>query len=144
MTVTTIRSLAGRNSSRRPIKEAVVVLVTLLVSTCLLQLLALPPIKWIKQIRQWEEILLSLLFSRLFSIYHFLTNCSLCPSFHSDRGDILICGNCRELFNGLGKLLEHRRTNCQLRVICECRKTTTIGRFSIVFVLFQFFSLSRL
>lgn len=42
-----------------------------------------------------------------------------------DRGDILICGNCRELFNDLEQLLEHRKTTCQLRVFCECRNTAS-------------------
>lgn len=34
--------------------------------------------------------------------------------------DILICGNCRELFSNLSDFIEHRRTYCKLRFTCKC------------------------
>ncbi|XP_014207731.1 heterogeneous nuclear ribonucleoprotein C-like [Copidosoma floridanum] len=34
--------------------------------------------------------------------------------------DILICGNCREMFTDLGELLEHKRDYCKLRFTCKC------------------------
>nr|XP_050867756.1 uncharacterized protein LOC127071942 isoform X2 [Vespula vulgaris] len=34
--------------------------------------------------------------------------------------DILICGNCREMFTDLGELLEHKRNYCKLRFTCKC------------------------
>lgn len=35
--------------------------------------------------------------------------------------DILICGNCRELFADLNEFLEHRRAYCKLRFTCKCQ-----------------------
>lgn len=34
--------------------------------------------------------------------------------------DILICGNCREMFTELQDLLEHKKTYCKLRFTCKC------------------------
>ncbi|XP_071446835.1 zinc finger protein 296-like [Hetaerina americana] len=34
--------------------------------------------------------------------------------------DILICGNCREMFTELQELLDHKRTYCKLRFTCKC------------------------
>lgn len=34
--------------------------------------------------------------------------------------DILICGNCREMFTDLSELLEHKRDYCKLRFTCKC------------------------
>ncbi|KAJ8922115.1 hypothetical protein NQ315_004049 [Exocentrus adspersus] len=34
--------------------------------------------------------------------------------------DILICGNCREMFSDLHELLEHKKTYCKLRFTCKC------------------------
>ncbi|CAO1324324.1 unnamed protein product [Diamesa hyperborea] len=34
--------------------------------------------------------------------------------------DILICGNCREMFSDLSDLLEHKRSYCKLRFTCKC------------------------
>nr|XP_037272906.1 uncharacterized protein LOC119164803 [Rhipicephalus microplus] len=34
--------------------------------------------------------------------------------------DILICGNCREVFPSLQKLLDHKRHRCRLRFTCRC------------------------
>ncbi|KAI5735353.1 hypothetical protein M8J77_017279 [Diaphorina citri] len=36
------------------------------------------------------------------------------------NSDILICGNCRELFSDLQDLLEHKKTYCKLRFTCKC------------------------
>lgn len=76
----------------------------------------------------WEEFILTTNKSgpgeRLFNtaqltrVTHFIY-----PFSPLERGDILICGNCRELFHDLEQLLQHRKTTCQLRVFCECRNT---------------------
>ncbi|BES98176.1 RNA Hypothetical protein protein [Nesidiocoris tenuis] len=34
--------------------------------------------------------------------------------------DILICGNCREMFSELQELLEHKKDFCKLRFTCKC------------------------
>ncbi|XP_017779294.1 PREDICTED: uncharacterized protein LOC108564707 isoform X2 [Nicrophorus vespilloides] len=34
--------------------------------------------------------------------------------------DILICGNCREMFTDLHELLDHKKTYCKLRFTCKC------------------------
>ncbi|XP_049819467.1 heterogeneous nuclear ribonucleoprotein C isoform X2 [Aethina tumida] len=34
--------------------------------------------------------------------------------------DILICGNCREMFSDLHDLLDHKKTYCKLRFTCKC------------------------
>ncbi|KAB7493673.1 Zinc finger protein, partial [Armadillidium nasatum] len=34
--------------------------------------------------------------------------------------DILICGNCRELFSNLSDFLDHRKQYCKLRFTCKC------------------------
>ncbi|XP_024085581.1 uncharacterized protein LOC106663450 [Cimex lectularius] len=34
--------------------------------------------------------------------------------------DILICGNCREMFSELAELLEHKKEFCKLRFTCKC------------------------
>ncbi|KAF6202367.1 hypothetical protein GE061_004766 [Apolygus lucorum] len=34
--------------------------------------------------------------------------------------DILICGNCREMFSELQDLLEHKKDFCKLRFTCKC------------------------
>lgn len=38
--------------------------------------------------------------------------------------DILICGNCKETFAGLQKLVEHKKTKCKLRFSCKCASTS--------------------
>ncbi|XP_047115272.1 heterogeneous nuclear ribonucleoprotein C-like [Schistocerca piceifrons] len=38
--------------------------------------------------------------------------------------DILICGNCREMFTDLHELLDHKKTYCKLRFTCKCRPQT--------------------
>lgn len=35
--------------------------------------------------------------------------------------DTLICGNCKELFSGIGDLLEHKQSFCKLRFVCKCK-----------------------
>ncbi|KAL1501716.1 hypothetical protein ABEB36_006996 [Hypothenemus hampei] len=39
--------------------------------------------------------------------------------------DILICGNCREMFSDLHDLLEHKKTYCKLRFTCKCEISKT-------------------
>lgn len=36
--------------------------------------------------------------------------------------DILICGNCREMFSELSDLLDHKRSYCKLRFTCKCQE----------------------
>ncbi|OXA65133.1 B-cell lymphoma/leukemia 11B [Folsomia candida] len=36
--------------------------------------------------------------------------------------DILICGNCRELFSEVEQLLEHKKNYCKLRFTCKCHQ----------------------
>jgi uncharacterized CHY-type Zn-finger protein len=38
----------------------------------------------------------------------------------SGNPDILICGNCREMFTELQDLLDHKKTYCKLRFTCKC------------------------
>uniref|UniRef100_A0A1A9WD11 RRM domain-containing protein n=1 Tax=Glossina brevipalpis TaxID=37001 RepID=A0A1A9WD11_9MUSC len=38
--------------------------------------------------------------------------------------DTLICGNCRECFNELAELLDHKRSYCKLRFTCKCQDLT--------------------
>ncbi|XP_075163588.1 uncharacterized protein LOC142236207 [Haematobia irritans] len=40
--------------------------------------------------------------------------------------DTLICGNCRECFNELAELLDHKRSYCKLRFTCKCQDITTM------------------
>lgn len=39
----------------------------------------------------------------------------------SGNPDILICGNCREMFTELLDLLQHKKSYCKLRFTCKCR-----------------------
>ena len=34
--------------------------------------------------------------------------------------DILICGNCREMFSDLVDMLDHKKYYCKLRFTCKC------------------------
>ena len=34
--------------------------------------------------------------------------------------DILICGNCRELFSDLVDMLDHKKNYCKMRFTCKC------------------------
>ena len=47
------------------------------------------------------------------SIYHLFL-------FSAGSPDILICGNCREMFNDLVDMMEHKRDYCKLRFTCKC------------------------
>ncbi|XP_069168553.1 uncharacterized protein [Procambarus clarkii] len=42
--------------------------------------------------------------------------------------DILICGNCRELFSNLSDFIDHRRTYCKLRFTCKCSSHNGVMR----------------
>ena len=42
------------------------------------------------------------------------------PIFLSGSPDILICGNCREMFSDLVDMLDHKRDYCKLRFTCKC------------------------
>ena len=46
--------------------------------------------------------------------------------------DILICGNCREVFPSLQKLVEHKRQRCRLRFTCRCQPSIITGKLSEV------------
>jgi uncharacterized CHY-type Zn-finger protein len=34
--------------------------------------------------------------------------------------DILICGNCKEMFTNLSDIVDHKRNYCKLRFACKC------------------------
>ena len=38
----------------------------------------------------------------------------------SGSPDILICGNCREMFSDLVDMLDHKKYYCKLRFTCKC------------------------
>ena len=38
----------------------------------------------------------------------------------TDIPDILICGNCKDLFNNLTDMIEHKKKYCKLRFTCKC------------------------
>ena len=38
----------------------------------------------------------------------------------SGSPDILICGNCREMFSDMIDMLDHKRDYCKLRFTCKC------------------------
>ena len=38
--------------------------------------------------------------------------------------DILICGNCREMFSDLVDMIEHKKYYCKLRFTCKCDITS--------------------
>merc|ERR1712150_129097 len=37
-----------------------------------------------------------------------------------DIPDILICGNCKDLFSNLTDMIEHKKRYCKLRFTCKC------------------------
>ena len=41
-------------------------------------------------------------------------------NFFAGSPDILICGNCREMFSDLVDMLDHKRDYCKLRFTCKC------------------------
>ncbi|KAF0299077.1 RNA-binding protein Raly [Amphibalanus amphitrite] len=44
--------------------------------------------------------------------------------------DILICGNCREMFGDVMDMLDHKRSYCKLRFACKCGEHTTSAKSS--------------
>jgi hypothetical protein len=38
----------------------------------------------------------------------------------SGSPDILICGNCREMFSDLVDIIDHKKDYCKLRFTCKC------------------------
>ncbi|XP_043230202.1 uncharacterized protein LOC122385775 [Amphibalanus amphitrite] len=44
--------------------------------------------------------------------------------------DILICGNCREMFGDVMDMLDHKRSYCKLRFACKCGEHTTTAKSS--------------
>ncbi|XP_073838099.1 uncharacterized protein [Musca autumnalis] len=46
--------------------------------------------------------------------------------------DTLICGNCRECFNELAELLDHKRSYCKLRFTCKCQDLTMPTRNPVI------------
>jgi uncharacterized CHY-type Zn-finger protein len=47
--------------------------------------------------------------------------CEIKKTHHAGNPDILICGNCREMFTELNDLLDHKRSYCKLRFTCKCQ-----------------------
>ncbi|XP_018012656.1 uncharacterized protein LOC108669763 [Hyalella azteca] len=41
--------------------------------------------------------------------------------------DILICGNCRELFSNLADFIDHRKNYCKLRFTCKCSSLSLLS-----------------
>lgn len=70
-------------------------------------------------------------YSSTFSLFHcqqlIRNNCTkvhiLCAYIFFILGnpDTLICGNCRECFNELSELLDHKKSYCKLRFTCKCQ-----------------------
>ncbi|XP_037943246.1 transcription factor mef2A [Teleopsis dalmanni] len=46
--------------------------------------------------------------------------------------DTLICGNCREYFNELAELLDHKKSYCKLRFTCKCQDVALPGSTAAV------------
>ena len=40
--------------------------------------------------------------------------------FFADLPDILICGNCKDIFTNLNDIIEHKKFYCKLRFACKC------------------------
>jgi len=40
-----------------------------------------------------------------------------------DVKDLLVCGNCKEVFPAVERLLAHKKTGCRLRFVCRCKQT---------------------
>ena len=38
----------------------------------------------------------------------------------SGNPDILICGNCKELFEDLVDMIDHKKNHCNMRFTCKC------------------------
>ncbi|XP_054724959.1 heterogeneous nuclear ribonucleoprotein C-like isoform X2 [Uloborus diversus] len=45
--------------------------------------------------------------------------------YNNGEPDILICGNCKEVFPGIHKLIEHKKQSCKLRFTCRCQHTSS-------------------
>ena len=45
--------------------------------------------------------------------------------------DILICGNCRELFNDIVDMLEHKKIYCKMRFTCKCESEEKLDNCNI-------------
>ncbi|KAG8192184.1 hypothetical protein JTE90_009948 [Oedothorax gibbosus] len=45
--------------------------------------------------------------------------------YNNGEPDILICGNCKEVFPGIHKLIEHKKQTCKLRFTCRCQHTSS-------------------
>ena len=41
--------------------------------------------------------------------------------------DILICGNCREMFSDLVDMLDHKKNYCKMRFTCKCESAQEAG-----------------
>ncbi|XP_015921143.1 uncharacterized protein [Parasteatoda tepidariorum] len=50
---------------------------------------------------------------------------SLDALYNNGEPDILICGNCKEVFPGIHKLIEHKKQTCKLRFTCRCQHTSS-------------------
>ncbi len=45
----------------------------------------------------------------------------ICPA---DIPDILICGNCKEMFTSVSDIIDHKKNYCKLRFACKCGPRT--------------------
>ena len=83
-----------------------------------------PPLKSPKYIP--KPIPLELGNLKTYSKYKFLSfwhNILLFPG----NPDILICGNCRELFDDLVDMLDHKKNYCKMRFTCKCEDKDELG-----------------
>ncbi|GFS49420.1 RNA-binding protein Raly [Nephila pilipes] len=56
----------------------------------------------------------------------FTDKSSIHPTLYNNgEPDILICGNCKEVFPGIHKLIEHKKQSCKLRFTCRCQHTSS-------------------
>ena len=89
----------------------------------------------------WKRSTFSQHFCSFFNFFHYFTICSsgghswvvaklwkimyYVPFveyiiYLSDLPDILICGNCKEMFTNLPDIVEHKKNYCKLRFACKC------------------------
>lgn len=80
--------------------------------------------------RLWQALFLPSIYHHSYSILFLRTIL--------DLPDILICGNCKEVFSNLVDIIAHKRSYCKLRFACKCgpknqawnASTPVTGRYS--------------
>jgi hypothetical protein len=59
--------------------------------------------------------------------YHYIYFIRVCVLLPADIPDILICGNCKDLFSNLTDMIEHKKKYCKLRFTCKCGPSPSTG-----------------